>query len=144
VLEFLAQNELIKKSFMNWHPFRGSIVLLLWLVNARPALAQMGTIAQVNCQNATTTLEINECARQEFEAADKRLNQLYRQLLTRLQGSPKRQQFVNAQLAWSRYRDAACNFEKWDGGTGAGYSYTFCRARITRQRNADLESYLQK
>jgi uncharacterized protein YecT (DUF1311 family) len=130
---------------MNWHSFRGSIVLLLWLGSSTlPALAQKRSPVEVNCQNATTTVEINECARQEFETADKRLNQLYRQLLARLQGSPKRQQLVNAQLAWSRYRDAACNFERWDGGTGAGYSYTFCRARITRQRNADLESYLQK
>lgn len=130
---------------MNWHPFKGSIVLLLWLgSSALPVLAQTRSPIEVNCQNATSTVEINECARQELEAADKRLNQLYRQLMTRLQGNPKKQQLVNAQLAWIKYRDAACNFEKWDGGTGAGYSYTFCRARMTRQRNADLETYLQR
>lgn len=128
---------------MNWHSFRRSIGLSLLLGTiALPVLAQSPT--KVNCQNATSTPEINECARQEFEAADKRLNQLYRQLITRLQGSSKRQQLVNAQLAWIKYRDAACNFEKWDGGTGEAYSYEFCRTRITRQRNADLESYLKR
>lgn len=109
---------------------------------ALPGLAQSGLSDK--CKNATTTPEINQCARQEFEAADKRLNQLYRQLMTRLQGSPKREQLVNAQLAWIKYRDAACNFERWDGGTGEAYSYTFCRARITRQRNTDLENYLKR
>lgn len=69
------------------------------------------------CQQATTTLDINLCLSQAYEASDKRLNQAYQALLRKLTpGSAAdsteyalvRRQLVDAQLAWIRYRDLDC------------------------------------
>lgn len=126
-----------------------SVILLpLLSVAIAPSLAQKGGqhLAQrVNCENPQTTLEMNVCADREYKAADRQLNQAYRQLQTKLSGKQK-QRMTNAQLIWIKFRDANCDYERnqFEGGTMAGATGTNCLARMTEQRTQDLENYLQE
>lgn len=100
---------------------------------------------QINCAKPNSTFEINECSRREAEAADRKLNQVYQQLRPQLRGQ-QRERLTDAQLAWISFRDKTCEYERgeWGNGTGAPSAYSFCMARLTQQRTADLERYLQR
>lgn len=99
---------------------------------------------QPNCNNPQTQSEMNACAGIAYRNADRRLNQVYQQLLPKLSGG-RRQQLVTAQQAWIRYRDASCNFERSEveGGSMAPMIQASCLARLTEQRTKDLQQYLQ-
>lgn len=111
-----------------------------------PILAQENDqyIAQVNCKSPQTTREMNICADRDYQAADKKLNQVYRQLQSRL-SKVQKQRMTNAQLAWIKFRDANCDYERgqFEGGTMVGPVGTSCLARMTEQRTKELEEYLQ-
>ncbi len=61
-----------------------------------------------------------QCARLRYEQADRRLNQVYQQLISKLNGD-ERQELTNAQLAWIQFRDKNCSFEVYPSRTGTGY-----------------------
>ena len=72
------------------------------------------------CPKATTTVEMVACLRQRYEEADKALNQVYRQLMAKLE--PARQEkFRAAQRAWVRFRDASAEFEASEAEGGSMY-----------------------
>jgi uncharacterized protein YecT (DUF1311 family) len=124
-----------------------ALILPLWNVAISPSFAQDNKqqIAQrINCKNPQTTTEMNVCADRDYQAADQKLNQVYRQLQAKLSGKQK-QRMTNAQLAWIKFRDTNCNYEKgqFEGGTMAGPIVTSCLARMTEQRTQELEEYLQ-
>lgn len=68
-------------------------VLALKLSLTLPSMAKPGdTIAQqLNCNNPGSNVEYKECARKAYEQADQRLNQVYRQLTSKL-GSAERKE----------------------------------------------------
>ncbi|MBC6435436.1 DUF1311 domain-containing protein [Nostoc sp. HG1] len=45
-----------------------------------------------------------------------------------------------------KFRDRTCEYEagEWEGGTGASAAYSACTARVTTQRTADLQRYLNR
>jgi len=100
---------------------------------------------RINCTNPYSTVEINECARRDAVAADTKLNLVYQQITPKL-AEPQRQRLSDAQLAWIKFRDTTCEYERgeWDNGTGAPYGYSSCMTRVTQQRTEDLERYLQR
>lgn len=108
--------------------------------NAAPKLTQA-----INCDRTTATVEINECASRSVKAADRKLNQVYQQLRPKLD-SKQRQRLTQAQLNWIKFRDTTCEYERgeWGNGTGATSAQLFCLARVTEQRIADLQRYLDK
>lgn len=101
-------------------------------------------IAQkIDCNNANSTPEINYCAGESYKAADRRLNQVYRQLSSSVSGEQK-SKLINAQQTWIQYRDRNCTFETFGNRGGTGYS-TFimgCLERMTKQRTADFERFM--
>lgn len=102
-------------------------------------------IAQsVNCNNPQTTLEMRVCAGESYGKADKKLNQVYRQLKPKL-GARQQKRLVNAQLAWIKFRDKSCAFEGAfaEGGTLQPVLKLNCLADFTKQRVKDLQRYLQ-
>lgn len=104
------------------------------------------TIAQqLNCKNPSSNVEYKECARRAYEQADRRLNQVYQQLTSRL-GSAERKELTSAQLTWIQFRDKNCSFEVYRsrGGTGYGGFLSACLERMTRARTTDLERYLEE
>ena len=110
----------------------------------RSNVAGVQVAQQPNCNNPQTQSEMNVCAGIAYRNADRRLNQVYQQLLPKLPAS-RRQQLVTAQQACIRYRDASCNFERSEveGGTMAPMIQASCLARLTEQRTKDLQQYLE-
>ena len=97
-----------------------------------------------NCNNPQTQSEMNICASIAYQNADRKLNQVYRQLLPKLSASRK-QKLISAQQAWIKFRDSSCEFERsaYEGGSMAPMIYGFCLADVTEQRSKDLQRYLE-
>lgn len=106
--------------------------------------APQGAIAQrINCSKATSTVELKYCSQQSYQAADKKLNQVYQQVSSRLNREPK-QLLTTAEQAWIKFRDNNCNFETYANRGGTGYEIfrNGCLERLTKQRTQDLQNYL--
>jgi uncharacterized protein YecT (DUF1311 family) len=97
-----------------------------------------------NCNNPQTQSEMNICASIAYQNADRKLNQVYQQLLPKLSAARK-QKLINAQQAWIKFRDSSCEFERSasEGGSMAPMIYGFCLADVTEQRTKDLQRYLE-
>jgi uncharacterized protein YecT (DUF1311 family) len=104
---------------------------------------------QVDCANAVTQLDMTDCAKQDFDAADKALNVSYQaamEMMTSIDGDlPKADQgavaaLKDAQRAWIVVRDSTCTAEgfAWAGGSGRGMVELSCMARLTKSRTDDL------
>jgi|GEM_PF-6670671 len=100
---------------------------------------------QYICENATTNIEINRCLRLRYNASDKRLNQVYKQLMSKL-SRQERSTLIKIQRQWIKSRDQDCNLEVSINRGGTGYSgfLNQCLERKTTQRTAELQSRLEK
>lgn len=107
-------------------------------------ISEMHLAQKLSCENAQTQSEINRCAQLSYQNADKKLNQLYKQFLPRLQGS-RRQKMIAAQQAWIKFRDASCDFERSEFASGsiAPTIYFGCLEKNTIQQTTQLEEYLE-
>lgn len=121
-----------------------AMALVLFPASQSPA-APGDEIAQANvdCSNPRGTPEINFCAQKSYEAADKRLNEVYQKVVSGLSADQK-DKLVDIQQTWIKFRDASCDFETYQARNGTGYiAYlSECKERLTKQRTADLEKYL--
>ncbi len=119
-----------------------SVLAFATQIQAKPSqeLAQ-----RIDCKNANSTVEINYCAGESYKAADRRLNEVYRQLSSTLRGEQK-SKLIDAQQTWIQYRDRNCSFETFGNQDGTGYSgFLFgCLERMTKQRTADFERFMNQ
>jgi uncharacterized protein YecT (DUF1311 family) len=101
--------------------------------------------SQVNCNNPRSDIEVRACIRLRYEAADQRLNQVYQQIIPTL-SSEEKDLLVEAQRGWIQLRDNNCEFEVYRNRAGTGYRgfLNECLERMTKQRTAELENYLQQ
>ncbi|WP_293356027.1 MULTISPECIES: lysozyme inhibitor LprI family protein [unclassified Microcoleus] len=133
-----------------------SIIIILTVVpsNSWPVFAELkqdsptpSPIAQrqPNCNNPQTDIEIKECIRLRYEAADTRLNEVYKQLVAKL-SREERSLISEAQQGWIELRENNCHFEVYGSRMGTGYRgfLNECRERMTQQRTAELEKYLRE
>ncbi|CAO5017583.1 Lysozyme inhibitor LprI-like N-terminal domain-containing protein [Microcystis aeruginosa] len=97
-----------------------------------------------NCNNPQTQSQMNICASIAYQNADRKLNQVYQQLLPKLSAARK-QKLIAAQQAWIKFRDSSCEFERsaYEGGSIAPMIYSNCLANVTEQRTKDLRRYLE-
>ena len=105
------------------------------------------------CNPAGTQLELNACAADDFEIADKELNEVYSELL-RVRGDDEVfvQKMRTAQKAWIAFRDAelealfACADSNPRICWGSMYpmSYLSEKARLTRERTQALRTILRE
>lgn len=100
---------------------------------------------QPNCKSPQTTRDMNFCSTQEFQAADRKLNQVYQQLQAQIR-SRQKQRLTAAQATWIAFRDQNCDYAKgqFEGGSVAASTYGYCRARVTQERIKDLEGFLKQ
>jgi Uncharacterized protein conserved in bacteria len=100
---------------------------------------------QPNCNNPQNNLEIKECIRLRYEAADRRLNEVYKQLVAKL-SREERSLLAEAQQGWIQLKENNCHFEVYGSRGGTGYRgfLNECRERMTQQRTAELEKYLRE
>jgi uncharacterized protein YecT (DUF1311 family) len=123
------------------------------------ALLSVGTVMPVaaqefRCNPEGNTAEMAQCARDDYGAADERLNDVYQKLLRSLTqadeefgdgGSDTRvKRLKAAQRAWIAFRDAECPLQSVEnfGGSMENITIPGCLARITEERAAQLEKIL--
>ncbi len=97
----------------------------------------------INCENPRGTPEFNYCSEQEYQDADRQLNQTYQQLTATLDRE-SREQLTDAQLAWIKLRDTRCEAVSAAsvGGTGFATYLNTCLSYMTWQRTSQLEDAL--
>ena len=123
-----------------------SVVVLLLILGSQAGVIPGNAIAQqINCENPGSNVEYKECARRAYEAADKRLNQVYQQVISSVTGE-ERQKLIEAEQTWIQFRDRHCDFQVYRnrGGTGYGGFLSNCLEQLTNERTAHLESYLSE
>ena len=108
------------------------------------ALSLSGQVLADDCANASTQTEMNTCAVNQYQAANKELNETYQNALKR--AAPTQQALLKkAQTAWIAMRDADCALIS--SGTEGGSAQTMianqCLADKTAEREAFLASLLQ-
>ena len=124
---------------------------LTWLgcvaaLAAAPALAQ-----DVDCANAEGQVEMTYCAEQDWLTTDADLNPAYAVARKLMQGIDADLEashrgaadyLRDGQRAWVTFRDATCAAEGYTmhGGSAEPMVIYGCRARLTKQRTADLEA----
>ncbi len=96
------------------------------------------------CANASTQTELNTCTAQQYQAADKKLNQTYQAAYKRAEG-PQRELLKKAQQAWITLRDADCAFigSGTEGGSVQPMIINQCLAEKTSEREAMLSTLMQ-
>ncbi|MBZ0057654.1 MULTISPECIES: lysozyme inhibitor LprI family protein [unclassified Leclercia] len=105
----------------------------------------MSSIAQADeCANASTQTEMNTCTAQQYQAADKTLNQTYQSAIKRAE-APQRELLKKAQQAWIALRDADCAFigSGTEGGSIQPMIVNQCLADKTNEREAYLATLMQ-
>jgi len=114
---------------------------LITLAGLAPFLLVMQSHAAdaLDCDNASTTVEMIQCADADYKSADKLLNDAYRQRRENLDKTGEKL-LRDAQRAWIKFRDAQCAVERDGarGGTMAPLLYIACQEYLTRQRTHTL------
>jgi len=80
-----------------------------------------------------TQMELNQCAANDYRAADRDLNAYYSKL-------EKTKELVAAERAWIAYRDAECAYQAKavEGGSMAPMVHASCLTELTKQRLKQL------
>ncbi|MBN3943216.1 MAG: lysozyme inhibitor LprI family protein [Nostoc sp.] len=114
------------------------------IAGTTPDLSEMRLVQKFNCNNPQTQAAINECTKLSYQNADKKLNQVYQQLISTLE-RPRKQKLIAAQLAWLKFRDTNCEFQRsrYEGGSIASSIYLGCLEDTTKLRTQQLQEYLK-
>lgn len=91
------------------------------------------------CRNASTTAAMRECENARYEAADRRLNEIYSRLMRSLARS-RQEKLQAAQRAWLQFRDANAGFlsSAAEGGTLEPLIRITALADMTEARATEL------
>lgn len=119
--------------------------LCMSLLSACALASASGTPAPaIDCSQVPgTQTALNACAFQDFENATAAYSLAYK-TLSQSVGNPQRKLLRQVQTEWIQYRVKACEFEKSgiEGGSAAPMINWQCQARMTRERTAELQRFL--
>lgn len=131
---------------------RLAAVMAFALMAAAPVRAE----PKIDCDNAMSTVEMNECAGRDYERADAELNRVYKEALAAIPEMAVDEPRFNAksweaalrasQRAWIAYRDAECDEHvpmSWSGGTGTTVAVISCKTGLTEERTKALKEHYQ-
>lgn len=127
-----------------------TIFLAAAMALTAPAWAQ-----EVDCTNAMAQQEMNICAHQDYEKADKELNDVWKQARAAakdmdaeqteeaMRGAEKA--LLAAQRGWIAYRDGHCELAGWEahGGSMEPMLVSGCLAEMTRKRTTELKEFIE-
>ncbi|MBA0179269.1 lysozyme inhibitor LprI family protein [Pectobacterium carotovorum] len=101
--------------------------------------------AALDCNNANTQLDMNQCAVQEYKKVDGELNRLYQDVVKRVAIEEHKALLKSAQRKWIAYRDADCEFQTFPttGGSVHGMVYSQCLTQKTAERVEEFKSMLR-
>jgi uncharacterized protein YecT (DUF1311 family) len=132
----------LARGFLNGGQSMKTAILTAAMVLAMPAFA----FAQDKCyDDAKDQAALNECADAAFKKSDKKLNELYRQIETRLKDdADAKKLLIQAQRDWVKFRDAECSFQTAEaaGGSMMPMLIAQCMDGQTQSRVKDFEGYL--
>jgi uncharacterized protein YecT (DUF1311 family) len=123
--------------------------LLLLAVISGPAAAQ-DQDPPIDCDDARSTAEMNFCGDKALQAADEKLNEVYKKVLAHIAESGIEAPYDSeswekamreGQRAWVAFRDADCKGAvpmEWSGGSGAGAAVLGCMTQKTETRADEL------
>lgn len=110
------------------------------------AVMAMGGDKALDCDNAMTTLDINQCAAMELASAQAELSRYVEASVMHHADDPELVAAIEAsQQAWQTYVTAQCDavYTKWRDGTIRGVMALTCKTELTQQRTRTLwESFL--
>jgi len=111
-------------------------------ISASPAQSETNrhrATADAVCGEAYTQMEINQCLAAAYQRADKGLNELYSNMMSK-QDPADRDYLQAAQRAWIKYRDANCEAAAalYQGGSIQPSVRSECLRRNTRARVEEL------
>ena len=106
----------------------------------------------LDCANAMSQADMNQCSYMDFERADKELNAVYKEALKSAVEADKQAAEMNeayvgaakalkkAQRAWIDYRDGHCDGVGYEavGGSMQSMLISGCQARLTEHRTKEL------
>ncbi len=122
--------------------------LAIWLALLSPAHAQDTAAAAAACEKLATIAQ-SGCLEKLANAADARLNQVYRNALKTIDSSETGQaaawkaELKKAEQAWISFRDLDCGAltaYEWGHGTGMGAATKHCILDKTEARANELAS----
>lgn len=109
-----------------------------------------------DCNEASTTLQMNDCAHIQQEKVEKELNAVYQRVLITIKAvnaNPETSlqhhitnDFIEAQRLWVQLRKADCQnvYHYWSGGSIRNLMYLDCMQSMALQRIKQLEAYEAK
>ena len=120
-----------------------AILFILFVLAGVSTLGQ-GAKKVDPCVSAQSQADMNDCWGREYKAADATLNQVYRQLVAKLDDDEKAQ-LKSVEAAWLKYRDANCDFvaDQYKGGTIRPMIDAMCLGDMTKNRTAELRSQIK-
>jgi uncharacterized protein YecT (DUF1311 family) len=106
----------------------------------------------LDCKNAITTIQINQCASIEQKKVEKELNKVYARVMKQLKSEAKdplgdnkdvAKQLRTAQRLWVKFRKADCGaiYSYYSGGTIRTAMYIGCMRSRAEQRIKELKRY---
>jgi uncharacterized protein YecT (DUF1311 family) len=100
-----------------------------------------GTLQKTPCDASATQSDLNQCAGDDFQKADARLNRIYANLVKQMEG-PAVQKLKAAERAWIQYRDLHCEAARYEyeGGSMSPMVFAQCMATTTEHRIEDLKA----
>lgn len=97
-----------------------------------------------DCKKPMSQWEMNECASLEYKEVDKELNDVYKQLMSKLNASEKEKLKIE-QRKWIVFRDGSARESISDiSGTMASGIYSSSLAHHTKNRIKELKALLAK
>ena len=95
------------------------------------------------CRDPMDQNTMNRCADEDFQVADKALNDMYKKVVAGQEGETAK--LKAAQRAWIAFRDAECTFQtaENEGGSIHPMVYAGCLTRLTKERTRQLNDYLE-
>ena len=133
---------------MNW----SMMLMLCGCVLLKDAPASSEDVRPVDCSNAQTQADMNQCAADDYRKADAAMNAQWAETRAAMlawdkatppsqdNGAAKR--LLASQRAWLAYRDAACDVEGYsvEGGSMQPLIVSSCLAELTTRRTEELKS----
>ncbi|CAH0188474.1 hypothetical protein SRABI118_01430 [Massilia sp. Bi118] len=112
--------------------------------------ASAASAAALDCKNAMSTPDMNECAAIELKGVEAKLNEVYRQTLKTLDAEGKesveaKQKLITAQRAWVKFREADCAavYQRNAGGTIRTLMHIGCMQGHAETRMKALKEFVE-
>lgn len=112
----------------------------VWLFFGSNCSAQHMMAKDGPCQEAGSGAESTACFYHAYKKSDAELNQLYRRVLTVVDGD-NLANLQEVQRLWIRFRDANCSaeYDLYSGGSAAPMVKLACLEAVTRHRTEELK-----